>query len=152
MYIPVYHVDMCPLDYRQRSNSLQSNGYPSLNFFSLPQVPSVANYTMVQRSFSFGSRPTKRSDSHSRSQNRSTAGLNHVAKRQRPNYIHPTLQLMHSNSAPAIGGDPWRRRRHSYGSEEVWGIDTDTELDGINPRGKSLLRRTSSEVYVDRGE
>ena len=161
MYIPVYHFDMCSTNYRPRSSSLnKSSGYPNLTFSSLPPVPSIPpDYTMVQRSFSFSGRPVKRSESCSKSQNsRVNSGLNHVAKRQRPNSIHPTLHLKHSQSAPAIGLDPWRKRRHSlqhidsYGTGEPW--EGDTETDGVNSRGKAKahLRRTSSEVYVDQGK
>ena len=144
---------------RQRSGSLnRPNGYTNLNFSSLPPAPStqMPEYSVVQRSFSFGGRSFKRSESYSRSQTRTSSGLGFVAKRQRPNSIHPKLHLTHSQSAPSISLDPWRRRRHSlqhldsYGTGETW--ETDTEVDGVNPMGKSLLRRTSSEVYVDRGE
>ena len=154
-------MDMCPVNCRPRSSSFnnKSTGYPSnnVNFSSLPLAPSVQHdYTVVQRSFSFGGRTAKRSESSSRFQSRATAGLNHIAKRQRPNSIHPKIHLTHSQSAPSIGLDPWRKRRHSlqhidsYGRAESWEVDT--EADGINPRGRAYLRRTSSEVYVDRGE
>ena len=143
---------------RQRSSSLnRPNGYVNVNFSSLPPVPSTQTpeYAVVQRSFSFSGRTYKRSESCSRSQTRAMSGLSHVAKRQRPNSIHPKLHLTHSQSAPSIGMDPWRRRHSlqhldSYGTGETW--ETDTEIDGVNPTGKPLLRRTSSEVYVDRGE
>lgn len=151
-------MDICPVScYRQRSSSLnKSGGY--INFSSLPSASSVPSqeYTPVKRSYSFGSRPVKRSESNYRSQSRATAGLNHVAKRQRPNSIHPKIHLTHSQSAPAIGLNPWRKRRHSlqhidsYGREETW--ETDAEVDGVNLRMRGHLRRTSSEVYVDRGE
>ena len=115
----------------------------------------MPEYAVVQRSFSFSGRTYKRSESCSRSQTRTMSGLSHVAKRQRQNSIHLKLHLTHSQSAPSIGMDPWRRRHSlqhldSYGTGETW--ETDTEVDGINPTGKPLLRRTSSEVYVDRGE
>ena len=162
--IPVHHMDMhVPSSVnpysRQRSSSInKSGGFPSLNFSSLPQQPSpVPDYITVQRSYSFGGRSaTKRSDSTSRSQNRATCGLNHIAKRHRPNSIHPKKlhHLTHSYSAPSIGFVG--KRRHSlqhldtYGTEELW--EADTEADGVNPVGRSHLRRTSSEVYVDRGK
>ena len=143
---------------RQRSSSInKSGGFPSLTFSSLPQSSTPrADYTMVQRSYSFGGRPaTKRSDSSSRSQNRAISGLNHIPKRHRPNSIHPKLHhLTHSQSAPSIGFVG--KRRHSlqhldtYGTEEPW--EADAETDGVNPMGRSHLRRTSSEVYVDRGK
>lgn len=149
--------------HRQRSSSLnKSTGYPSVSFSSLPSAPSPRSQefvTTVQRSLSFGGRSAiKRSaaDWSSRHQNRPSSGLSHTAKRQRPNSIHPKVHLTHSQSAPSIGLDPWRKRRHSlqhldsYSSGESWGADT--EADGVVPMGKSLLRRTSSEVYVDRGE
>ena len=154
----MYHVDFCQVScYRPRSSSLNKSG-GCLNYSSLPTVPSVPRpeYTKVQRSYSFGSRPVKRSESNYRSQSRATAGLNHVAKRQRPNSIHPKIHLTHSQSAPAIGLNPWGKRRHSlqhidsYRGGETW--ETDAEVDGINPRMRGHLRRTSSEVYVDRGE
>ena len=139
---------------RQRSSSINKSG----SFFSsLPQAPTPrADYTVVQRSYSFGGRPaTKRSDSSFRSQNRATSGLNHIPKRHRPNSIHPKLHhLTHSLSAPSIGFVG--KRRHSlqhldtYGTEEPW--EADTETDGVNLMGRSHLRRTSSEVYVDRGK
>ena len=154
-------MDFRQADYRPRSSSLsKSSAYPTLTFSSLPQVPSVPPHdnNMVQRSFSFGGRPAKRCESSSRTQSRAMGGLGHTAKRQRPNSIHPKLHLKHSQSAPAIGLDPWRKRRHSLqhidscGTGEAW--ETETGIDGINPRGKakSHLRRTSSEVYVDQGE
>ena len=143
------------VSYRPRSGSLnRSSGHP--NFSSLPSAPSSVNkqeYTAVQRSFSFGGRTVKRSELSSRSQSRATAGLNHVAKRQRPSSIHPKVYLTHSKSAPSIG---LGKRRHSlqhidsYGRGETW--ETDTEVDGINLGRRGHLRRTSSEVYVDRGE
>ena len=163
--IPVHHVDIPPASVnpysRQRSSSLnKSGGFSNLNFSSLPQAPPPpADYIMVQRSYSFSGRgATKRPDSSSRSQIRATVGLNHVAKRHRPNSIHPKLHnLTHSYSAPSIGFvDPRRKRRHSlqhldsYGTGETW--EADTEADGVNPMGRSHLRRTSSEVYVDRGK
>ena len=163
--IPVHHMDMHvaasvnPYS-RQRSSSInKSGGFPSLAFSSLPQQPSpVPDYITVQRSYSFGGRSssTKRSDSSFRSQNRATSGLNHVAKRHRPNSIHPKKlhHLTHSYSAPSIGYVG--KRRHSLqhldtcGTEEPW--EADTEVDGVNPMGRPQLRRTSSEVYVDRGK
>ena len=162
--IPVHHMDMhvpAPANpySRQRSSSItKSGGFPSLAFSSLPQQSStVPDYISVQRSYSFGGRSaTKRSDSSSRSQNRTTSGLNHVAKRHRPNSIHPKKlhHLTHSYSAPSIGFVG--KRRHSLqhldtcGTEELW--EADTETDGVNPMRRSHLRRTSSEVYVDRGK
>ena len=163
--IPVHHMDMHvaasvnPYS-RQRSSSInKSGGFPSLTFSSLPQQPSpVPDYITVQRSYSFGGRSssTKRSDSSFRSQNRATSGLNHVAKRHRPNSIHPKKlhHLTHSYSAPSIGFVG--KRRHSLqhldtcGTEEPW--EADTEVDGVNSMGRPQLRRTSSEVYVDRGK
>ena len=144
---------------RQRSSSVnKSGGFPSLTFSSLPQQPSpVPDYITVQRSYSFGGRSaTKRSDSNSRSQNRTTSGLNHIAKRHRPNSIHPKKlhHLTHSYSAPSIGFVG--KRRHSLqhldtcGTEEPW--EADTEADGVSRMGRPQLRRTSSEVYVDRGK
>ena len=140
--IPVHHMDMHiaasvnPYS-RQRSSSInKSGGFPSLAFSSLPQQPSpVPDYITVQRSYSFGRRSssTKRSDSGFRPQNRATSGLNHVAKRHRPNSIHPK-KLQRSYSAPSI-------QEAAY-----------TEVDRVNPMGRPQLRRTSSEVYVDRGK
>lgn len=60
------------------------------------------------------------------------------------------LDLANSNSAPSIG--IIRLRRHSLQHLDTcrtW--KADTEAEGINPVGKSHLRRTGSEVYIDRG-
>ena len=157
--IPVHHVDIPPVNHnpfcRQRSSSLhKSGGIPNVSFSSLPQAPTPqADYVMVQRSYSFGGRSaTKRPDSLSRSQNRTAGGLSHVAKRHRPNSIHPKFHnLTHSQSAPSIGFvDPRRKRSHSLQHLDSW--EADAEADGVNLLGRPLLRRTSSEVYVDRGE
>ena len=159
----VHCVDRTPINYitcsRQRSSSInKSGGFLSLSCSSLPQVSKPrAEHTMVQRSYSFGGQPaTKWSDFSSRSQNRATSGLNHIdlLKRHRPKSIHPKVHhLTRSQSAPLIGFVG--KRRHSlqylnmYGIEEPW--EADTETDGVNLMGRFHLRRTSSEVYVDRG-
>ena len=161
--IPVHHMDnvmhvaasVHPYS-RQRSSSVNKSGsFPSLTFSSLPQQPSpVPEYITVQRSYSFGGRSaTKRLDSTSRSQNQTTCALNHTAKHHRPNSIHlkKLHHLTHSYSAPSISFIG--KRRHSLqhlntcGTEEQWEADTEGDL-----MGRPQLRRTSSEVYVDRGK
>ena len=136
---------------RQRSSSVnksKSGGFPSLTFSSLLQQPSpVPDYFKVQRSHSFGGRSaTKRSDSTSRSQNRTTCGLNHIANHHRPKPIHPKTfhPLTHryrtlSISPPSIGFVG--KGRHSL----------HTKASKVNHMGRTQLRRKLSEVYVDRG-
>ena len=127
---------------RQHSTSMnkQSNkckSLPNLTSLSLFQEhPPPTGFTMVLRSYSLGGLSSiKQSNSSSRSQNQAT----HVAKCHQPNLIHPKkfYHLTHSNSAPSIG---------FAGTEKP-----DMETDGVNPMGRSHLRRTLSEVYVDPG-
>ena len=138
-------------------NKCNSYSLPNLTSCSHFQVhiPSSTDFTMVQRSYSFGGlSSTKRLDSTS--QNQATLGLNHIAKHHRPNSIHPQKlhHLMRSYSAPSIGFVG--KRRHSlqhldtYRTEESWEVDT--KANRVNPMGRSHLRRTSSEVYVDGGK
>lgn len=93
---------------------------------TLPNTPSTAVPISVSQFGSYHGNWTQRQTSHQ--------------------YPCSYSRLRHSNSAPVIGGQYQRRRLslqslQSYSNEEAWSGP---------PNGK--LRRTSSEVYVDRGE
>ena len=127
---------------RQHSASMnkQNNkckSLPNLTSLSLFQEhPPPTGFAMVLRSYSLGGLSSiNQFNSSSRSQNQAT----HVARHHRPNSIHSKElhHLMRSNSAPSIG---------FAGTEKP-----DMEINRVNLMGRSFLRRTLSEVYVNQG-
>ena len=122
---------------RRRPTSINRQSLPNLTSrFLFQERPPPTDFIMVQRSYSFGGLSTiNQSNSASRSRSQAT----HVARRHRPNSIHPKElhHLTRSNSAPSIG---------FAGTERP-----DMEINGVNLMGRSLLRRTLSEVYVNQG-
>lgn len=85
----------------------------------------AAEYTVVQRSFSFPGTSFKRSESCCHSPSHTTS--NFVAKCQHPNSIHAKLHLTRTHSEP-------------FGMH-LWRMDT-----GFNLMGKSPIRRTWSDL------